>query len=113
LPTRDQMADAAGFVSTQSGRIGSVAAAAGAIPGPHTPVAESTAMVTTTVGFAASIVEQLLRPAPVSLVVDGAVDLANYFISEKLPLLAPVSTEIGESVKSSDWANSIKKWGSK
>jgi filamentous hemagglutinin len=113
LPTRDQMADAAGFVSTQSGRIGSVAAAAGAIPGPHTPVSEATALAAGVVGLATSGIEQLLRPNVGSLGTDLFFSSIGE-ISNAIPgygkLIAPVTNEAIETAKKSSWSIAFQDW---
>ncbi|MEB0012130.1 hypothetical protein QN379_17905 [Glaciimonas sp. Gout2] len=83
LLTRDQMADVAGFFATQAGWIGSAAAMAGAIPGPHTLAAEDAALFATLVGFGAGGLEQILRLNAKNIGVDGTIDLINYYISEK------------------------------
>ena len=99
LPTRDQMADVAGFFATQAGRFG--AAAAGVIPGPHTLVAESAALMATLLGLGAGGMEQLLRPNPRNYLSGSGIDIGNFFLSERFPLFAPVINETAEATKNS------------
>ncbi|WP_211455204.1 hemagglutinin repeat-containing protein [Collimonas antrihumi] len=101
LPTRDQLADTAGFVSTQAGWVGSTAALAGAVPGPHTPAAEAVALLATTIGLGSGFVEQILRPNPRDYLSGSGIDIGNYFLSERYPLFAPVLNGASEVIKNS------------
>jgi filamentous hemagglutinin len=121
LPTKDQMADGAGWLSTQSGRFAAAATAYGTFlansPNPILQAGAATqlsmAWTATLVGFGASATEQLLRPNYKGFGFDSTVDLANFYMSDKFPLLGPATTEIGENLKGSNWAKPLKNGGGK
>ena len=113
---RNDVADAAGWVSTQSGRVGAAATAYATYLASQPNAASQTGAIiqlgiagtATIVGFGASAFEQILRPNPRGFAFDSMVDMLNFYISERFPMFGPVTTEIGESVKGSDWASSLK-----
>jgi filamentous hemagglutinin len=101
-------ADGAAFVSTQAGRVSAAAAAVAAIPGPHVPQAVAMSFGATLVELTASSVQQILEPAPRAFLADGLVDVGNFFISERYPLLSPITNEAAETIKSSPPMRNLK-----
>lgn len=102
-------ADLASFVSTTAGRTGALAAAAAEIPGPLSPGWAGIAGGSTFVGWVAGGVEQVLRPNGPSYIGGGVVDLVNYFVSARVPLLGPALNETAGAIKGSTWMQNIQK----
>ncbi|QCP50845.1 hypothetical protein FAZ95_17815 [Trinickia violacea] len=71
---RNTMADAAGMISTNAGRVSVAAGAAAAILGPHTPRAVTLSFSSAVVSLGASGVQQMLNPQPWKFGFDSFVD---------------------------------------
>jgi len=107
LPTRDQMADGAGWLSTQSGRFAAAATAYGTFlansPNPILQAGAATqlsmAWTATLVGFGTNALEQALRPNLRVLSWGSLVDYGVKITSEKSPIVGPAITELGEKIK--------------
>ncbi|MEX3977780.1 hypothetical protein AB4Y45_02220 [Paraburkholderia sp. EG287A] len=106
---RNTTADAASLASTTAGRFGAATAAAAAIPSPYSPGLTTASYVATVAGWLAGGLEQAARPNPRGYVSDSLVDTGNFFVSDRLPMLAPAFNETAEKVKSSDWMQQLKK----
>ena len=83
-------ADRAAELSAWPGRAAATATVAG------NPAAIS---IATSVGMAASLFEQLVRPNPGKSANDAFVDFTSAAASSRYPQLSPVFTEIGELIK--------------
>jgi len=124
LPTRNQMADGAGWLSTQSGQFAAAATAYGTFlansPNPILQAGAATqlsmAWTATLAGFGASALEQLLRPNVGQTLYEGALGLGGQIVSDRIPLASPVVNELGQTIKGTsspfvtDWIN--QKWDS-
>jgi hypothetical protein len=100
-------ADGAAFVSREAGMVGSTATAVAAYPNPFQPEAAALAITSTTIGFAADVAEQILRPDPGKLITNGATDILLKPIVDKFPVIAPISNEGAELFKNSEAAKKI------
>ncbi|WP_413185195.1 hypothetical protein [Paraburkholderia sacchari] len=109
MDVRGTVANVAGGVSTAAGRFGAATAAAAAIPSPYSPGLTTASFTATVVGWLAGGVEQAARPNPRGYITDSLVDTGNFFVSDRLPMLAPALNETAERIKSSDWMQQIKK----
>jgi filamentous hemagglutinin len=97
---RNDVADGASSVSRGAGIVGSAATAAAAIPGPHEPTAAATAVTATGVGFAADVLEQLVRPDPQKYFKEQLfIGIPANVLVEKFPIYAPVINEVAEKIK--------------
>lgn len=105
---RNTTADTASMISTNAGRLGAAMAAAAAIPSPYSPGLTAASFTATVAGWLAGGVEQVARPNPRGYISDSLVDTGNFFVSDRLPMLAPALNETAEKVKSSDWMQQIK-----
>lgn len=118
LPSREQIADGAGWVSTQSGRFSSAATAYGTYlslqPNPASQAGAaiqfSMAWTSTLIAFGASSIEQILRPNFGQTVYEGALGFAGQIASDRVPLAAPLINEFGESIKGTSISDSSKSW---
>ncbi|MGU7776369.1 hemolysin, partial [Burkholderia sp. MR1-5-21] len=106
---RNTTADTASMISTNAGRVSASAGAAAALPGPHSPEAAALSFGATAVGLGASALQQALNPTPRPFITDSLVDVGNFFVSDRYPLLSPVLNEIAEYIKGSSWINKFKK----
>ncbi|PUA18091.1 hypothetical protein [Glaciimonas sp. PCH181] len=120
LPTRDQMADVAGSVSTQAGRFSAAATAYAAYLGSQPNVATQTgaaiqlgmAGTATIVGFGASAVEQLLRPNTGQYFIDGVSGAISLGADKLLggAISAPFMNEFLENIKNTRPVEQTKDW---
>ncbi|MCA8307544.1 hypothetical protein LGM90_03315 [Burkholderia sp. AU28942] len=105
---RATTADLASFVATTAGRTGALAAAAAEILGPLSPGWAGIAGGATFVRWVAGGVEQVLRPNAANYIGSGVVDLVNYFVSARVPLLGPALNEAAESIKGGAWMQDLQ-----
>jgi len=113
---QNNAADAASWVSTQSGRFSSAATAYGAYLAlqPNAAYQAGAAIqygmagTATVVGFGAGAVEQLLRPNVGQMTVGSLTDMAAKPIMDRLPLYNPVINEALEAWKNSQPANNLQ-----
>ena len=116
LPTRDQMADVAGYTATQSGRFAAAANAYATFLAGNPNLASqagaatqiSMAWTATLIGFGASTFEQLLRPNVGQMTIDSLTSLATKPVIDRFPLIGPIINEGVESLKNSDQENTRK-----
>ena len=113
---RNNAADFAGWLSTQSGRFSSLSTAYGAYlsmnPNPVSQAGAATqygmAGIAEIVGFSAGAFEQFLRPNPGQVMVDGSIDLVSDGIAGRYPGLSPAITEFAEAIKKAQMARELQ-----
>src|SRR5450830_928324 len=115
---KNNAADAANWISTQSGRFSSTATAYGtylalqpnAISQTGAAIQFGMAGTATVVGFGAGAVEQLLRPNVGQTIYEGALGLGGQIVSDRIPLASPAVNELGEAIKGTSSSQSVTDW---
>lgn len=104
---RNTTADAAGMVSTNAGRVSSLAAAGASIT-PCSVVCEGIAYGGTIIAIAADAVGQLAKPNTGQYVFNGSTSIASNYISAASPLLTPAVNELVNQVNGSGVAKNVQ-----
>ncbi|MFM2464003.1 hemagglutinin repeat-containing protein [Paraburkholderia sp. RL17-368-BIF-A] len=104
---RNTTADAAGMVSTNAGRVSSLAAAGASIT-PCSVVCEGIAYGGTIIGITADAVGQLAKPNTGQYVFNGSTSIASNYISAASPLLTPAVNELVNQVNGSGVAKNVQ-----
>ena len=98
---QNDIANGASTVSRGAVIVGGAATTAAEIPGPHQPLAAETAITAAGVGFAADVVEQIVRPDPQKYFKEQLlIGIPANVLTEKFPLYAPFINEVAEKIKS-------------
>ncbi|CAN0619884.1 protein of unknown function [Burkholderia multivorans] len=102
---RGTAADASSMISTNAGRVSSVAAAGAAVT-PCSVVCDGIAFAGTVVGITADAIGQLAKPDAGQYLFNGFTSIASNYVSAAKPVLAPVVNELTNQVNGSGIATS-------
>lgn len=105
---RNTTANTASMISTNAGRIGSVAAAAASVPSPSIPVFDMIAFGATVTGLGADAVAQLAKPNVGQYLESGTTGIVAGAISGRYPGLTPAVNEAANQFNDGSWAKVIQ-----